>query len=170
MLSMSAALKTTGRYLRGSDLTPIGQRRIAIIKAVELREVRNPDDRDGPTITKGCLSFESRSGQPWEKEYLLNPTNTLVLINAYGDDGHQWIGKPIEIWAENMIVRGAMTQGIRISIPSRLPDTAQRPPPMSMSGAGGLPPVATPASPPASVWKAPSADEAPEIIDDEIPF
>lgn len=163
-------LYNTGRWLNAADLQPLGQRRTAIVHLVEEAQVGMGNDQK----TQLNLTLTSRQGQPWPKTLLLNKTNTLQMVAAYGDDYSFWTGKMIDIWSENVTFQGRLVAGIKVTASSNgngkavgTPQTqAPATPPAPSSSATavtGLPPNTGPS------WNAPR-NQGTAIEDDEIPF
>jgi hypothetical protein len=131
-------------YATAAELVPIGQRRSAIIHAVAQENVG--PNRDPKLV----LSLVGPNGRPWPKGVVLNKTNALHLKLVYGNDSDDWLGKPIEIWSENVSFQGRIVPGIRLA------PKPQQPAVLASNGQGN------PAIPPAT--------DAGPALDDEIPF
>lgn len=159
-------LYNTGRWLNAADLQPLGQRRTAIVHAVEEAQVGQGNDMK----TQLNLSLTSRQGQPWPKTLLLNKGNTLQMVAAYGDDYDGWVGKMIDIWSENVLFQGRTVPGIKITatngkaVGSSASASASNIPSSSATAVTGLPPNAAPN------WQPPNRNMQTQIDEDSIPF
>ena len=142
-----------GRYLRATDLQPQGTRRNATITDAEPRVI--PDQKTQQNKDMLSLTLANAAGQPWPKEVLLNKTNMMQLVGAFGDDYAQWVGKTIQIWCEPVQGPQGITLGIKI-----LGNNKPRP---SAAATVGLPPV---------IGDGDAEEEAPadDTLDDVIPF
>jgi hypothetical protein len=100
----------SGQYLNASELTPLGQRRRAMVHAAALEMI----GQDANKSQKIVLSLVSPKGAPWPKDVVLNRTNAMQLSTAYGDDTDGWLGKTVEVWSENVMFQGRMVPGIKI--------------------------------------------------------
>lgn len=140
-----------GQWLKATDLNPVGRKRIAFIHEAA-PELVGQDQKQ-----MLGLALAAQNGAPWPKKLLLNKGNMLQLVVAYGDDYSRWIGRPIEIWSENVMFQGRMVPGIKV-LPA--PSARTAPPPVAAppsSTHDDMPPDAEP-------------DSAPPISEDEIPF
>jgi len=83
---------------------------------VHVKKVREQDFEDGvgEVVTKPVveLSLET-NGQ--EYAWVLNKTNTQLLIERYGPNSLEWIGKAFKLRLERVNYRGTMTNGIRVA-------------------------------------------------------
>jgi hypothetical protein len=95
-------------YLTAAELMPLGQRRLAIVN--QLGEEFIGSNRD----KKYVLTLTSPGGKEW-KGLVLNKTNATILQAAFGDDGDNWPGRQVEIWAENVSYQGKTVAGIRVA-------------------------------------------------------
>ncbi len=143
----------TGAYLNAAELVPLGQRRRAVVHGATVEEIGQEKG------TKVVLALVSAKGLPWPKEVVLNKGNALQMAAAFGDDTDAWIGKQIELWAENVMFQGRMVPGIKVQ-PVFSGSTA---------GAGSVVPLPAPASahttpapaqggPQQQQWDTPAAD------------
>lgn len=147
----------TGTYLNAAELTPLGQRRHALVHGATVEEIGQ--DKGAKIV----LSLTSAKGLPWPKDVVLNKGNALQMQAAFGDDTDDWLGKPIEIWAENVMFQGKLVPGIKIQ-----PGASAASNGAGKGGTISLPAPAAPAASPAAGGpqrSVPSAD-----LDDEIPF
>jgi hypothetical protein len=71
--------------LRGQQL----RRKIGKVEVADLRE------KDGTTKRKWAVYFEAE-----DKPLVLNKTNAQKLAKVFGKDSSQWIGRPVELYAE----------------------------------------------------------------------
>jgi hypothetical protein len=129
-----------GQFLNAGELAPLGQRRAAVVHGVELETVGQGGDAKNVLV----LELVTASGKAWPKKVVLNKTNSTMLASVYGDNTDHWTGKPVELWAENVMFQGKLVPGIKVA-----PGATLRP-------AAATPAQAAPATAP--------------IIDDEIPF
>jgi hypothetical protein len=135
-----------GAFLNASELTPLGQRRTALVHAAT-SEVIGQENK--PAIV---LDLVTASGKAWPKRVVLNKGNALQMVAAYGDDTDHWIGQRITIWAENVMFQGRLVPGIKVQAAS----PAVAPAAALSSGA---------ATEPEKPWASLTND-----LDDEIPF
>jgi hypothetical protein len=133
-----------GSYLNAADLTPLGQRRRAIVHSAVVEEIGPGARRERKIV----LSLTNTKGAAWSKDVVVNRTNAVQLSAELGDDINDWVGKQIEIWAEDVMFQGKMVPGIKIK-------AAQQ--------GNGAPPPAKPGAV-GPVWSG-AGD-----LDDEIPF
>lgn len=169
-------LYSTGRWLNASDLANnpnigLNKRVPAIVHHAEAELIGQGGDQK----TMLMLDLVSKQGQAWPKKLPLNKTNTMAMVAAYGDDYGAWPGKPIEIWAENVMFSGKMVPGLKLTasngaaqaaapaIPGAAPAPAPSQPPSATAVAG----VAQAAAP---HWNSPPRNAGTPIEDDEIPF
>lgn len=181
-------LYNVGKWLNAADLVNnpaigMGKRVPAIVHQVEEASVGQGNDQK----TQLNLSLVSRQGQPWPKTLLMNKTNTLQIVAAYGDDYLQWPGKAIEIWAELVPFQGKLVPGLKVvasvngaAVPgvgqqAQAPmPPAQAPMPPAGAGAQAAPPSASAVAglPPgvsnAPAW--PRQQQGAPLEDDDIPF
>jgi hypothetical protein len=148
----------TGQYLNATELMPLGQRRYALIHQVTQELVGQNKD------AKLVLDLVSTNGRPWPKSCVLNKGNALQLQAAYGDDTDDWMGKRIEIWAENVSFQGRIVPGIKV-----LPQPSQQPVrALPAAGQGNGAQAPQPAAGP--VRNPPVTGVPGDDLDDEIPF
>jgi len=143
MPSATAVYGGGGRYLRAAELVPLNKRFNVVIERCEARVVR--DQKSGQDKNMLALVLKGK-----DKELLLNQTNNMTLVAAFGDDYLHWSNCPIQIWAQIVSTPQGNQPGIRLAA----------------NGAGTrLPPQQPPASPA-------TAEEEAQVDDlnDEIPF
>ena len=149
----------TGSFLTASELTPMGQRRTAVVHAAVREEV---GQERKPHIV---LDLVSPRGQAWPKRVVLNKGNALQMAAAFGDDSDHWPGRQITIWAENVMFQGRLMPGIKV-LPAgnggAVAPSPQMPPPDPQSPTAA---AAVPADAPGKGYAGPGSD-----LDDEIPF
>jgi hypothetical protein len=136
-----------GVYLNASELTPLGQRRIAVVHAVTMETV----GQENRQVL--VLDLVAPSGRAWPKRVVLNKGNALQMATAFGDDADHWPGNRIEIWAENVMFQGRLVPGVKV-LPAPDGNGAAPPPTMPATRGSGGP-----------QWGGPGSD-----LDDEIPF
>ena len=122
----------TGQYLNASEL-PQGRRQTLMIHSATLEEI-GQDDRKTQKIV---LSLVTPKGIACGKDVVLNKGNAIVLAAAYGGDTDTWIGKPIEIWAENVMFQGKLVPGIKLQ-PAARGNSMQAPPASRPASDAGL--------------------------------
>lgn len=131
-------------WLKASDLMPLGKRRhVSIVDAAP--ETVGQDQKEMLALT-----LAGSNGQVWSKRMLLNKTNMLLIVSAYGDDYTTWTGRSIEVWSENVSFQGRIVPGLKI-----MPAARKAPP--QAAPVHEVPPDADP-------------DSGMAITDDEIPF
>jgi hypothetical protein len=147
-----------GRFLRAADLQQdigLNNRHTVLIHAVTIEDV--PDNKTGGTKTMLCIDMVDARGQTWQKGYLLNKTNMMQLVSAYGDNYEKWPGNAIQIWVEIGPMGNQRVAQIKlIGVPKEMLQSqkpAQKPSAMKMMGVAAAP-VADP-----------DAD-----LNDEVPF
>jgi hypothetical protein len=131
-----------GAFLNAADLGPLGQRRTALIHAVTVETI----GQENRQVL--VLDLVGSNGRPWPKRAVLNKSNSVQMAAAYGDNTDGWLGKRIEIWAENVFFQGRLVPGIKT-----LPALAAAPPAGGTGAAASIP--ATPpvqAAPVAPLW------------------
>jgi len=148
MPSATAVYGGGGRYLRAAELVPLNKRFNVIVTSCEPRVVR--DQKGGADKNMLSLVLRLPRDLPQDKELLLNQTNNMTMVAAFGDDYSAWGNKRIQIWAQIVSTPQGNQPGIRLAA----------------DGVGTrLPPQQPPASPP-------TAEEEAQVDDlnDEIPF
>lgn len=164
----ASALYASNKWLNAADIVAkvgMGKRITAVVQHAEPALLGMGADQRERVV----LSLVSRQGNPWPKQLPLNQTRNMAMVSAYGDDYSQWPGKPIEIWAENVLFNGKPTPSIKIAAtangngqiqanPVQQQAQPQNPPP-SATAVAGMPPIA---------GSAPVTTAA--LIDDDIPF
>lgn len=63
--------------------------------------------------SKPCLLFVGAG-----KGLLLNRTNALVLVEAFGDETDAWRGRVVEIYPTKVPFRGKLVDAVRLRIPA----------------------------------------------------
>jgi hypothetical protein len=124
MLMVNISAIYTGTYLNAAEL-PLNKRQTLVIHGATLEVIGQDDGKNQKVV----LSLVTPKGIACTKDVVLNKSNAITLASAYGDDTDNWIGKPIEIWAENVFFRGQMVPGIKIR-PAPGGDGAQMPVPV----------------------------------------
>lgn len=85
-MDMTQYAATESNDLKAVDF--IGKNLKVKISQVEIRNY--PANEKQPASVKGVLHFQGK-----EKTLVLNKTNTKILINAYGKDSVDWVGREI---------------------------------------------------------------------------
>lgn len=85
-MDMTKYASSENNDLKAKDF--IGKNLKATISEVSNRDYPATDDQKAQS--RGVLSFEGR-----EKKVVLNPTNTSILIEAYGKESTGWVGHEI---------------------------------------------------------------------------
>lgn len=95
-------------FLKKEDVaTPV----VATIKLVDQEEVNN----EGGKELKPVMHFTALL-----KPMILNRGNGETIAALYGDDTDNWVGKPIEIYADpSVMFAGKRIGGVRVRAPSR---------------------------------------------------
>lgn len=168
----ASQLYNTGRWLNASDLLPLNTRRTAVVHHCQPEEIGQGNDQK----TMLMLDLVSRQGQPWPKKLPLNKSNTMQMVAAYGDNYEEWLGKAIEVWAENVMFSGKMVPGLKVAAaPQTPPQSKAAPasyPPMPPQAPPSLPPSATAVAgvPPGGRPVSSIPDLSTPLEDDQIPF
>jgi len=100
------------KYVKSDDF-PAGKRVSVVIRSVSLEDLGNGE-------TKPALWFLNKT-----KAAILNKTNALILEVSLGSETDNWIGKTIELFAEQKSFQGRLVQGISMAVPAQ----AAAPPP-----------------------------------------
>jgi hypothetical protein len=151
-----------GQFLVASELAPLGQRRTAVVHAVAM-EVIGQEARQ-----LLVLDLVTAAGRAWPKRVVLNKGNALALAAALGPNTDSWPGKPVEIWAENVMFKGQLVPGVKVVPAPPAPAAAvpAAPPPVIQIGSSAVPvPPAAAAARGGPQWAVSGTD-----LDDEIPF
>ena len=96
------------KYVKSDDFPP-GKRVSVVICAVTLADLGNGE-------TKPALAFLNKT-----KLAILNKTNALILEVSLGSETDEWIGKTIELFAEQKSFQGRLVQGISMAVPAQSP-------------------------------------------------
>jgi hypothetical protein len=107
MPSATAVYGGGGRYLKAAEL-PLNKRINVVIERCEARVVR--DQKSGKDKDMLALVLKGK-----DKELLLNQTNNLTLVAAFGDDYSLWGNHPIQIWAQIVSTPQGNQPGIRLA-------------------------------------------------------
>lgn len=83
-MDMTQYAGSESKYLKAADLK--GKNPTLVIERVELVTFEN----DGETKTRPAIFFQGK-----EKGMTLNPTNTEVLVQKFGSQSDDWIGKTV---------------------------------------------------------------------------
>ena len=105
------------KYVKSDDFPP-GKRVSVVIRSVSLEDLGNGE-------TKPALWFLNKT-----KAAILNKTNALILEVSLGSETDDWIGKTIELFAEQKSFQGRLVQGISMAVPAQ----AVAPPPDEKKG------------------------------------
>lgn len=95
-----------GKWLKSSD---VEKPAIVTISGATEEELQNLEGKKDNRI---ALSFEEDL-----PGLILNQTNKFFLIDAYGDETDDWIGKKIVIYVANIPYQGKMVSGLRVRLP-----------------------------------------------------
>jgi hypothetical protein len=96
----------SGKYLASTD---IGDREFKlVIEGTELVEFEN----EGKKQKKIHITFQNA-----KKGLLANKTNSMILVDAYGDDTENWIGKEVILYVEPVGFQGKVVKAIRVKVP-----------------------------------------------------
>ena len=107
------------KYVKSDDFPP-GKRVSVVIRSVSLEDLGNGE-------TKPALWFLNKT-----KAAILNKTNALILEVSLGSETDDWIGKTIELFAEQKSFQGRLVQGISMAVPAQA--AAPAPPPDEKKG------------------------------------
>lgn len=185
----ASQLYSSGRWLNANDLVSkagLNTRITAIVHACEPEEI---GAQGGEQKVMLMLSLVSKNGQAWPKKVPLNKGNSMQMVAAYGDDYSQWPGKPVQIWAENVMFQGKLVPGIKLaSAPNGTSPNVAQSLPQAQAAPASYPPM-QPQTPPASPspsatavtggpavanpgpsWTPPRNANTAPIEDDDIPF
>jgi len=106
---------TESPYLKGSDLEE-GERLTVTIKSAE--EATFPQSGDTVPIL-GFLELE--------KQLTLNRTRITKLVELFGPDTEDWLGKKISLYPVDVNYQGKITQGVAIAAPPKKSKGGQQP-------------------------------------------
>ena len=95
------------KYMRCSDLN--GQRRKAIIKSVEVRDLGG---NNRPEDVKPVLLFDGDV-----TPLALNKTNAMLIAASYGQDTTDWQGKLVVMKPDKTPFQGRIVDCIRVEVP-----------------------------------------------------
>ena len=99
---MKASLFTAGQYLKAADLGGRAvQARINIVTAEDFDEGQ-----------KLVLHFAGK-----EQGMVLNKTNTSVVMDLYGDETDDWVGKVVEVFPTKVDYGGKLVDALRLRQP-----------------------------------------------------
>lgn len=101
---MNASELYPSKYLKASDLGT--NQPVVKILAVKVEILGQGEDQD----EKPVIHFESK-----EKALVCNKTNWNTLIELFGNETDEWIGKRIKILSTEVAFKGKMGMAIRIS-------------------------------------------------------
>ncbi len=124
-------------YIKAADLG--GKPWTMTVRTCVLEDLGQGNEKE----TKPILYFHGA-----QKGLVLNKTNAMTILDAYGDDTTGWQGKAVEIFPTMVEYKGKSVDGIRLRIPQTAP-----------------PPAAPPAAEPP-----PAAAPLDDDLDDEIPW
>ena len=96
------------KYIKATDLNG------SAVK-ITIREVRIEDLGDE---NKPVAYFENKT-----KGLVLNRTNWRMIAELHGDETEDWVGKPIEIYADKVPFQGRIVDAVRVRHP--LPPAAE---------------------------------------------
>jgi len=121
-MKYSEQFPSAGNYLTGKGWPPNKDVTVTIA-SVEIAHLEGEDP-------KPALSFKGK-----DKQLLLNKTNAATLVDAYGDEMDNWIGKPITIFRMMVTFQGQPVPALRV----RIPPQQQMPPQQAASMAAQAP-------------------------------
>ena len=105
------ATKYLSEFLKADTIRLSGPQEFEI---TGVEETEFKDEKTGKLVRKLVLLFGD--DQP---KLTLNATNTRELIEAYGDDTDNWIGKVIQVWFDkNVTFGGKKVGGLRVAVPT----------------------------------------------------
>jgi hypothetical protein len=138
-----------GSFVRALDLG--GKSVTATVQSVAMEDMG--DDGKKPVVR-----FVGAS-----KGLVLNMTNANVLIEAYGDDTDNWLGRQIELYPARTEFRGKIVDAVRVRMPAGAVAAPPAPAPVM---------VAQPATPAANPLDQSAPIEGPvdSIENDSMPF
>jgi hypothetical protein len=97
-------MATSARALCAAFMTADMVREAPLRGPIEKFEITTLDGK-----TKGVLFVAGCA-----KGLVLNTTNTNVLVEAYGDEMENWIGKPIEVFKDRCQFKSKMVDCCRV--------------------------------------------------------
>jgi hypothetical protein len=106
-------------YLKASDLTAT-RTKVRILSVGE-------EEIGTPAETKVVLHFTSDQVKPM----VCNYTNLVTLVEAFGPDEQQWLGKVIILFKTKALFQGKNVDAIRIVIPPQPAAPSPSAPPVS---------------------------------------
>ncbi len=94
------------KYIKASDL---GDSK-PVVKIARIAVEQLGNDEEGKD-SKPVVYFEGK-----EKGLVCNKTNWSTIVNLYGNETDNWIGKPIRLQTAEVAFKGKMTMAIRVSL------------------------------------------------------
>ena len=156
-MKVSEVRSTEGKYLKSETLQG---RRVTVVIASYQREILG---QGSDAKEKTVLYFQGK-----EKGMVINRVNEDRLVDMFGDEMDDWVGREIVLGVERTQFQGKTVNGLRITeAPRRQPQQNGRPP-ADLSGhvieqrKGYQLSSMRPVEPPTR--------DAGELVDDEIPF
>lgn len=140
-----------GRFLRADDFSGGGEVTMTIV------DVFSEFMQDKK---KALLRFAEH-----ERMLVLNGINTSRLIDAYGPESENWIGRPVTLYSESLSFNGERKDGIRVKIPEGAAEKAPRSM-QSMQHAYGKSSILAARD----AASGPAGPSGGRILDDDIPF
>jgi hypothetical protein len=105
---MKIEVRRTKKYITGPMLAESGPQKY-VIKSVEMAVI--PRKR-GP-VEELQISVEG------DQSITLNMANKITLVDAFGDESDNWIGKPVVAYFEpDVKFGGRLTGGLRLKVPA----------------------------------------------------
>jgi hypothetical protein len=115
------------KYIRAADLD--GRQHLLTFDRVEMEAISD-DDR------KPIIYFRERQ-LPWHSRgWVLNKTNSKVLVSNFGDDTDTYPGQKIVLFPATVDLRGETVEAIRCRMPKPSAKPAQLAPPPSTENPG----------------------------------
>ena len=100
-------------YFGGQDLPNLQAKMMVTIKSYSVENIRNQSG----TAKKGVLHFNENI-KPW----IVNKTKLKPIVNKYGIETDNWIGKKITLYFDPLVKFGKdVTGGVRCEIPREEP-------------------------------------------------
>lgn len=95
---------TSGQFFKAAELA--GSAPLALtINDVALT------DSNGMDAQKPVLAFDET-----EQRLVLNKTNLGVLIDAWGDESDDWLGRKIQLTTAEVMYQGKLVDGLRVKV------------------------------------------------------
>lgn len=101
------------KYLKADDVDEMGGEVRAVIKALKIEELQDPEHgkQDKPIL------YFLRM----DKGLVLNKTNAEIIATAHGPDTDNWVSKEILLITEPVTAFGQTKPAIRVRVPRKSP-------------------------------------------------